>query len=59
MKKAVILISGGLDSATISAIAKAQNFELYGLSFDYGQRHKIELESAKKIANFFPMKIFF
>jgi len=56
MKKAVILISGGLDSATISGIAKAQNFELYGLSFDYGQRHKIELESAKKIADFFSFK---
>lgn len=56
MKKAVILISGGLDSATISGIAKAQNFELYGLSFDYGQRHKIELECAKKISNFFSFK---
>jgi 7-cyano-7-deazaguanine synthase len=56
MKKAVILISGGLDSATISGIAKAQNFELYGLSFDYGQRHKIELESARKIADFFLFK---
>jgi len=56
MKKAVILISGGLDSATISGIAKAQNFELYGLSFDYGQRNKIELESAKKIADFFSFK---
>ncbi len=56
MKKAIILISGGLDSATVSAIAKSQNFELYGLSFDYGQRHKIELENATKIANFFSFK---
>ena len=56
MKKAIILLSGGLDSATISAIAKKNNFELYGLSFDYGQRHQIELQSAKKIADFFNFK---
>jgi 7-cyano-7-deazaguanine synthase len=56
MKTAIILLSGGLDSATTCAIAKSQGFELYGLSFFYGQRHKIELESAKKIANFFQFK---
>lgn len=56
MKKAVILLSGGLDSATTCAIAKHQGFDLYGLSFFYGQRHKIELESAQKIANFFEFK---
>lgn len=50
MKKAVILLSGGLDSATILAIAKHQNFECHTLSFSYGQKHEIELESAKKIA---------
>lgn len=56
MKKAIILVSGGLDSSTVCAIAKEQNFELYGLSFDYGQRHKVELESAKKIVKFFNFK---
>jgi 7-cyano-7-deazaguanine synthase len=56
MKKAVILLSGGLDSATVAAIAKNQGYELYALSFDYGQRHKIELEAAKQIANFFDFK---
>jgi 7-cyano-7-deazaguanine synthase len=53
MKKAVILLSGGLDSATITAIAKQQQYQLYALSFDYGQRHKIELEAARKIAKSF------
>ncbi|NBX52621.1 MAG: 7-cyano-7-deazaguanine synthase QueC [Proteobacteria bacterium] len=56
MKKAVILLSGGLDSATTCAIAKNDGFEMYGLSFFYGQRHKIELESAQKIADFFKIK---
>ncbi|MBN1895710.1 7-cyano-7-deazaguanine synthase QueC [bacterium] len=48
--KAVILLSGGIDSSTTLAIAREQGFSLYALSIDYGQRHKIELESAKKIA---------
>lgn len=52
-KKAVILFSGGLDSTTILAYAKNQGFEVYPLSFSYGQRHSIELEAAKKIAKFF------
>jgi 7-cyano-7-deazaguanine synthase len=56
MKKAIILLSGGLDSATVAAIAIQSGYELYALSFDYGQRHKIELESAKKIVNFFKIK---
>ena len=56
MKKAIILLSGGLDSATVLAIAKKLNFELYALSFSYGQRHEIELESAKKIAKNFDAK---
>lgn len=56
MKKAIILLSGGLDSATIMAIAKQEQYELYALSFDYGQRHKIELESAKRVASFFSAK---
>lgn len=49
-KRAVALLSGGLDSATTFALAKAEGFELYALSFDYNQRHRIELESAKVIA---------
>ncbi len=49
-KKAVILLSGGLDSSTVLAIAKEQGFEPYALSFSYGQRHSIELEKSKTIA---------
>jgi len=49
-KKAVLLLSGGLDSATVLAIAKAQGFEVYALSFRYGQRHKVELEAAARVA---------
>lgn len=49
-KKAVILLSGGLDSTTCLAIAKAQNFACYALSFDYGQKNKSELITAKYIA---------
>jgi 7-cyano-7-deazaguanine synthase len=49
-KKAVVLLSGGLDSATVLAIAVNQGFECAALSFLYGQRHKIELEAARKIA---------
>lgn len=48
-KKAVVLVSGGLDSATVMAIAKNQGFEIHGLSFDYGQRHRFELQSAEKV----------
>jgi len=50
LKKAVVLISGGLDSATAAAIAKSEGFELYAMSFDYGQRHSREIESAKAVA---------
>ncbi len=50
-KKAVILLSGGLDSATTLAIARSEGFECYALTFRYGQRHKREIEAAKKIAN--------
>ena len=56
MKKAIILLSGGLDSATVAAIATKENYQLYALSFDYGQRHRVELEAAKKIAEFFKIK---
>jgi len=49
-QKAVILLSGGLDSATVLAIAKAEGYELYALSFSYGQRHAWELEAARRVA---------
>jgi len=49
-RPAVVLLSGGLDSTTTLAIAKAEHFELYALSFRYGQRHGVELESAQRVA---------
>ena len=50
MKKAVVLLSGGLDSATVLAIAKSQGYDIYALSFRYGQRHSVELQRASEIA---------
>jgi 7-cyano-7-deazaguanine synthase len=50
MKHAVVLLSGGLDSATTLALAKSQGYDVYALSFDYGQRHRIELEAARNLA---------
>ena len=50
MKKAVVLVSGGLDSATALALAQEQGYACYALSFDYGQRHRCELEAASKVA---------
>jgi 7-cyano-7-deazaguanine synthase len=47
---AVILLSGGLDSATTAALARSQGFDLYALSFDYGQRHRGELDAARRVA---------
>ncbi len=52
MKKAVILLSGGLDSATCLAIAKQDAYELHALSFNYGQRHEFEIDAAKNVASF-------
>ncbi len=50
MPKAVVLLSGGLDSATTLAIAKSQGFDCYALSFRYGQRHAAELDAARRVA---------
>src|SRR5579871_5843795 len=50
MKRAVVLLSGGLDSATVLAIARSQNYECRALSFRYGQRHAIELDAAARVA---------
>ena len=49
-KKAVVLLSGGLDSATALAVARAEGYALFALSFRYGQRHSVELESAARVA---------
>ncbi|MDP2144646.1 MAG: 7-cyano-7-deazaguanine synthase QueC [Gallionella sp.] len=49
-KNAVVLLSGGLDSATVLAMARAQGYECYALSVDYGQRHHSELEAAERVA---------
>ena len=51
VKKAVCLISGGLDSCVTAHIAKNEGYEIYALTFNYFQRHKREIESAKKITN--------
>ncbi|MDN5863619.1 MAG: 7-cyano-7-deazaguanine synthase QueC [Gammaproteobacteria bacterium] len=49
-RHAVVLVSGGLDSATVLAVARAEGWRCHALSFDYGQRHKAELEAAKRLA---------
>jgi 7-cyano-7-deazaguanine synthase len=48
--KAVVLLSGGIDSSTVLALAKKEGFEVYALTFDYGQRHAVEIESARSVA---------
>ncbi len=48
-KKAVVLVSGGLDSATVLAIARQAGYEIHAISFDYGQRHRFELEAAARV----------
>lgn len=50
MARAVVLVSGGLDSATVLAIARSHDYACYALSFDYGQRHRVELEAAQRVA---------
>ena len=50
--RAVVLLSGGLDSTTVGAIAKRQGFELHALTFDYGQRHRKELQCARRVGEF-------
>ncbi|MEM3396487.1 MAG: 7-cyano-7-deazaguanine synthase QueC [Thermoplasmata archaeon] len=54
--KAVVLVSGGLDSATVLGIAKSKGYEIHAISFVYGQRHKRELACAKKLCKFFEVK---
>ena len=51
MKRAVVLLSGGIDSTTTLAIAITDGYEAYALSFDYGQRHQIETEAARRVAD--------
>lgn len=50
-KPAVVLLSGGLDSATVTAIARREDFDVHALSFSYGQRHSAELDAADRVAN--------
>ena len=57
-KSTVILLSGGLDSSTVTGLAKASKANIFGLSFDYGQRHKKELDSALTIAKHFEIEEF-
>ena len=55
-KKAVVLSSGGLDSTTAMAIAKSEGYQVYSLSFSYGQRHSVELDAAKRVAEALDVK---
>jgi 7-cyano-7-deazaguanine synthase len=50
MKRAVVLLSGGVDSSTVLAIAQSEGFETYALTFRYGQRHQVELDAARRVA---------
>jgi len=49
-KKAIVLLSGGLDSATVAAMVRAEGYDCYSMSFDYGQRHRAELKAAVQVA---------
>ena len=55
-QKAVVVLSGGLDSSTCLGLAHAEGYQLYALTFHYGQRHNREVEQAKKIAQFYQVK---
>lgn len=57
MKKAVILLSGGLDSTTCMSVAHKEGYEVYPISFDYGQRHNRELQAAKAVAQYYKVKV--
>lgn len=50
-QKAILLLSGGIDSVTAGAVARREGYDLYALSFDYGQRHRVELRSARRMAD--------
>lgn len=56
MKKAIILLSGGLDSATCLALAKSKNYECYALSLNYGQKHNSELKAAENLSKIFDVR---
>lgn len=56
LEKAVVLLSGGLDSTVCMAVAKSKGYDVYPISFNYHQRHSIELEGAKKIAEYYGVK---
>jgi 7-cyano-7-deazaguanine synthase len=53
MQKAVIILSGGLDSTTCMGFAREEGYDLYPITFDYGQRHRMEIENAKKVAEYY------
>src|ERR1700681_684594 len=55
-RPAVCLLSGGLDSSTCLALARRDGYECYALSFDYGQRHRVELEAAARVAAFYGVR---
>jgi 7-cyano-7-deazaguanine synthase len=55
-RKAIVLSSGGVDSTTSMAIAKAEGYDIYSLSFRYGQRHSLELDAAQRVSKAFGAK---
>ena len=59
IKRAVVLSSGGLDSTTAMAIARSEGYEIYSLSFRYGQRHALELEASERVSRYFGAKKYF
>jgi 7-cyano-7-deazaguanine synthase len=56
LSKSVVLLSGGLDSTTVLAISQSEGYDVYAMSFRYGQRHKVELESAQRVATVMGVK---